>query len=1046
MTAQATELRDRLQEALGADCRIEREVGGGGMSRVFAARDLKLNRHVVVKVLPPELSGEVNIERFKREIMFAASLQHPHIVPLHTAGDVDGLPYYEMPLVEGESLRARLLRVQRLPVADVLRILRDITRALAYAHRRGVVHRDIKPENVLIIDGVAQVTDFGIAKAIAESRDDANEPASIQTGQALTVTGSFLGTPLYMAPEQALASAGADHRVDLYALGVVAYELLTGAAPFQDRSDRERLAARLTESPRDVAALRLDVPPEVGQLVMRLLERDPDARPQTAEEVLRGIEAALVGPVLPVAHDEPAVIRRAYGIYAVAFLVAASLAWLAMNAIGLPDWVLPGTILIMTIGFFVVTFTAVGRYAAFKLLNAAGGGAPGPMLWQQTTGARSLWIAEHVSWKRVAAGGSMALGGFGMLVAGFMFSRNAGIGPFASLIGRGTLQAQERVLFTNLDVTGVDSSLASAISVAARTALQQSRAISVMTSEQVQQALTRMRKPGNERIDLALGRELATREGVRALIAGYVAPAGGQFAVSLRLVSADSGRELAEAHQSAASLEDIIPTIDAVSRDLRGKIGESLKGVRQSPSLPDVTTSSLQALRLYADHFNTNSHDQQLQLLRQAIAADSEFASAYRRLYILGSSRGERDSAIVKAVRLSARLPERERLQVEAYHYMLTSLFPEADRAKAIAILEQLAEMGDVTGMIDLPEFLFNRREYARAESLSRRNIERQPNVPNSHEALVHALVEQGKLDEAERAIEESLRKFPDIWGLQWWKVRMPFLRGRYDEFERLVDSLRLLPDQQRRTAGVNAKVALAGMRGRLRERDRLRPSNPNARRDSITVALSGFYDAFDYGRDTAAAVQRLEAAFPQDRNPAGTRAWGLAVAFNYAKRPDLVRAVLDRFQSSGGVSEGRIGKQMFTHKIRAELAMAEGRWRDAVDEVRLGDMLPDGPYGPCHLCLYRDLSRAFDVAGETDSTIFWAEKFVNSPSTWSFETLPGYLPRVLRRLGELHEKKGQRAKAAEYYGRFVELWKNADPELQPLVAEFRARQARLRG
>ena len=1045
MTAQATDLRDRLQDTLGADYRIEREVGGGGMSRVFAARDLKLNRHVVVKVLPPELSGEVNIERFKREIIFAASLQHPHIVPLHTAGDVDGLPYYEMPLVEGESLRARLLRVQRLSVADALRILRDITRALAYAHRRGVVHRDIKPENVLITDGVAQVTDFGIAKAIAESRDDANEPASTQAGQALTVTGSFLGTPLYMAPEQALASAGADHRVDLYALGVVAYELLTGAAPFQERSDRERLAARLTELPRDVAALRLDVPPAVGQLVMRLLERDPQARPQSAEEVLQGIELALVGPVLPVAHDEPAVIRRAYGIYAVAFLAAASFAWLAMNAIGLPDWVLPGTILIMTIGFFVVTFTAVGRYAAFKLLNAAGGSAPGPMPWQQTTGARSLWIAEHVSWKRVAAGGSVALGGFGVLVAGVMFSRNAGIGPFASLLSKGTLQAQERVLFTNLDVTGIDSSLASAISVAARTALQQSRAISVMTSEQVQQALTRMRKPGNERVDLALGRELATREGVRALVAGYVAPAGGQFAVSLRLVSADSGRELAEAHRAAATLEDIIPTIDAVSRDLRGKVGESLKGVRQSPSLPYVTTSSLQALRLYANHFNTNNHDQQLQLLRQAIAADSEFASAYRRLFVLGAPRGERDSAIVKAVRLSARLPERERLQVEAWHYML-SLFPEADRAKAIAIQEQLAEMGDVTGMIELPVFLLTRREYARAESLSRRNNQRLPNVPDSREALVQALVEQGKLDEAERTIEESLRKFPDGWGLQWWKVRMPFLRGRYDEFERLVDSLRLLPDQQRRTAGLSAKVTLAGMRGRLRERDRLRPSNPRARLDSVSVAMSGFYDALNQGRDTAAAVQRLEAAFRQDKNTAGARAWGLAVAFNLAKRPDMVRAVLDRFQSSGGVSEARIGKQMFIHKIRADLAMAEGRGRDAVEEVKLGDMLPDGPYGPCHLCLYRDLSRAFDVAGETDSTIFWAEKFLNSPSDFSFEVLPGDLPAYLRRLGELYEKKGDRAKAAEYYGRFVELWKNADPELQSQVSEIRARQARLRG
>lgn len=1043
MTAHATELRDRLQETLGDEFQIEREVGGGGMSRVFAARDRKLNRDVVVKVLPPELAGEVNTERFKREIIFAASLQHPHIVPVLTAGDVDGLPYYTMPLVEGESLRTQLLRVQRLEVNEALRIIRDLARALSYAHRRGVVHRDIKPENVLMTDRVAVVTDFGIAKALADSREDApGEPAPASTTPGLTMTGTFIGTPAYMAPEQAVGNARADHRTDLYALGVVAYELLAGATPFQERSDRERLAAQLTERPRDVSALRLDVPPSVNAIVMQCLEKEPDARPQSADALLEAIDAVMTGPVLPVADNEPAVIRRAYLVYAAAFLAATSLAWVAMNAIGLPDWVVPGTILIMTLGFFVVTFTAVGRYAAFKLLNAAEGGRPGPMPWQQTTGARSLWIAEHVSWRRVAAGGTMALGGFGVLVAGFMYTRAAGIGPAASLIGKGTIQAQEPVLFTSLDVTGVDSGLAAAISVAARTALEQSRAIAVLTSDQVESALTRMRRPLNTRVDLVLGRELATREGVRALVAGFVAPAGRQYAVSLRLVSADSGRDLAIAQANAATLEDIIPTIDAVSRDLRGKIGESLKGVRQSPTLPDVTTSSLTALRLFADHFNTNDRQQQLQLLRQAIAADSEFAAAHRRLAILGDG-VEANSAMVRAVRLRDRLPERERLQLESYRYMRAGLFDSTDRARAIAIQEQLAAMGDVTALINLPEFLFTRREYAHIESLARLNNARMPNVPNSRETLIHALVEQGKLDEAERTIEETLRTFPNHWLVQWWKVRMSFFRGDYDGFERLVDSIRLLPDPQRRNAATNAKVTLAAMRGRIRERDRLLPST-NPQRDSFSVAFAALWDAIDYGGDTAAVIQRLAAGFNQNRSISGTRAWNLAIAFNYGKRPDLIRAVLASFQASGRASA--VGaKVMFTHKIQAELAMAEGRGRDAVEEVKLGDMLPDGPWHGCHLCYYRDLSRAFAVTGETDSTIFWSEKFIQSPSVFSLEVLPRDLPAYLRRLGELYEQKGNRAKAVEYYSRFVELWKNADPELQPRVAEIRARVARLR-
>src|SRR5256714_2434918 len=215
-------LEDRLQAALGESYRVERELGGGGMSRVFLAEETRLGRRVVVKVLPPEMAAGVSAERFEREIQLAAKLQHPHIVPLLTAGAKGDLLYYVMPHIAGESLRSRIAHERALPVGETVRILRDVCDALAYAHGRGVVHRDIKPDNVLLSGRHALVTDFGVAKAVQESNG----------ATALTSVGVALGTPAYMAPEQATADPHTDHRADLYAVGALAYEMLTGRPPF----------------------------------------------------------------------------------------------------------------------------------------------------------------------------------------------------------------------------------------------------------------------------------------------------------------------------------------------------------------------------------------------------------------------------------------------------------------------------------------------------------------------------------------------------------------------------------------------------------------------------------------------------------------------------------------------------------------------------------------------------------------------------------------------------------------------------------------------
>ena len=1053
------DLRAQLQGTLGNSYTIERELGGGGMSRVFLAEEKALGRRVVVKVVPPDVAATVNVERFRREILVSAKLQHPHIVPVLSSGEMAGVPYYTMPFVEGESLRTRLIRAGALSITEAVGVLRDVAKALAYAHDHGVAHRDIKPDNILLSGGSATVADFGIAKAIAAARTDGGSHP-----ETLTQIGTSLGTPAYMAPEQAAADPSTNHRADVYAFGCVAYEVLAGRPPFVAKTPQRLLAAQMGEKPQPILELRADVPPSLADLLVKCLEKDADDRPQNASEIVRVLETVTSGgghPALPpILVGGPSMFRRALAFYAAAFVLVLVVAQAAVIAIGLPNWVVPGATLVMLLGLPVILFTGYVQRVTRRAMTMTPTYTPGgsPSMPQGTMATLAMKASPHMSWRRAAVGGAYAFGTFVFLVAGFMALRALGIGPAGSLFASGRLARDERLLVADFGVKGsADSSLGSVVAEAIRTDLAQSNVVTVVPASVVRSSLERMRRPTDTRLTTALASEVAMREGIKAIVDGDVTPIGGGYIVTARLTAPETGDELWSARETAEGPTDVIPAVERLSRSMRGKIGESLKNVRASADLADVTTSSLEALRKYAEGARAIDVDRNapraIGLLKEAIAIDSSFAMAWRKLgvaYNIGGMGQELvDSAALRAFQFSDRLPEIERLQAIGLHYGWGA---GRDRAKATQAFEAVSAKSP-TGYHNLAVQYGSRREYARAETLYRKNLARSP-IQQSFNSLIGVVANQGRYAEAESLARAMPKVFPTSTGLEIFVIPFVYRRGRLDSAAMIANQLRASTDPQVKVSGAGMQGALAVLRGRLRDGERAlldasaltsaRGVTASPLNDSLTAIWLDIW----FRQERAAGARRLDAVLdkqPVRTEPVANRPYfRVAELYALAGRPDRARSTLTQYESERDTTRQRA--QIFVvQRIRGVIALAENRPLEALELFRKSDTLPDGPSPWCAACIVPLIARAFDAAGMPDSAIVAYEQFFAShsnPLIW--ELHPSNAAFAYRRLGELYEAKGNVAKAVENYRKFAELWKDADPELQPRVAEVRRRITRL--
>jgi tetratricopeptide (TPR) repeat protein len=988
---------------------IEEKLGSGGMGVVYRAHDTQLDRTVALKFLPRHVvANEAAAERFVVEARAAAALDHPNVCMVHEIGrDEDGQPFIAMAYYDGETLKQRLAR-GALPVDEATDYAAQIAAGLAAAHARGIVHRDVKPGNLMVTaDGVVKILDFGLAKL---------------ADVTLTGTGMTLGTVAYMSPEQTRGDElGA--RTDLWSLGVVLYELLTGQRPFRGERQGAVIHAIRNDDPQPPSQLREEVSPEVDALVLGLMCKEPGARERPAER--------LTGePVPGVAVSTRSIPERILGsawlplgATAAAFLAASWLVlWvvdLLAERLGTPSWVFLSAMILLLIGFPIVVATAFVQ---------AGSRPSSP----QSRKPRH----RIFTWRNAMLGGGVAFALLAGLTTGWALTRTLGVGPAASLMARGMLEEREPILLADFEGAPADSLLATTVTELMRIDLGRSPVVRLVEPAQIRRTLERMERDPARRLDPALTQEIALRDGIGAYIKGGLKRLGPSFVLTAELDASETETPLWTGREIASDSAEIIGAVERLSRSLRERVGESLRSLGQSRPLPQVTTSSLDALEKYALAKRIPDYEQRLTLLEDAIALDSTFAMAHATIGMDSWARGTPSvarQAVESAMQVSDRLPDAERYLIRGLYYAIV----EDDWDRAAAAWRTLVEIqaDQALGWRGLAVAYMHTG--ADLRKVHEANFQAAEADPYAHgHWLMDSFILLGDLDAADSVIAEYEQRYPhsplDLWTGRarietnrgnWPAVRQ-LLRTALEHDEGLVGkamtykalALALLVGGQLDSAEVTGREAMRNF----------------AKGGRVTAYLNMACELADLALlrgDRDGALSQVAAArvrFPLDSlEVIDWPAWRLALFYASAGAMSEANHILKvageqhrmEYHFSSGAPFGMV-------------ALAEGRPEEAVDLFR--EEVSTWP--SCRLCGPARLGLAWDSAGVADSTIAYYESYLVTSDYGRLWFDAHYLANILERLGQLYDERGDQEKAAEYHAKFVELWQEADPELQPRV------------
>ncbi len=749
---------------------------------------------------------------------------------------------------------------------------------------------------------------------------------------------------------------------------------------------------------------------------------------------------------------------KALGAYVAAFVFVAVLAKAAIVAIGLPDWVFPGALIVMALGLPVILFTAYVHRATRHAVTATPTFTPGgtPSAAHGTLANIAIKASPHVSWRRTSMGGVLAVGGFVVLIAAYMVLRSLGIGPFGSLLAAGALAAEREAARRRLrEPLQPIRRYGPVVTEAFRTALDQSRAVGIVQPNELRDVLRRMQKPARHEGGLRRGARDGDPRRIQGRRRRHDLGARRQLrALGAPGVAADRRRAGQLAGQRPTARRALLPAIDKLAKDLRAKIGESLRSVQATPRLEQVTTPSLEALKKYVQGSrilgNEGDFERGAPLLEQAIALDTAFAMAYRRLAAEYSNRGQPDRAdalLQKAFDHQDRLSDAERYVVVGSYY---NRGPKQDIVKSTSAYESLIELqpDNFTALNNVAINYRERRDWAKAEDALRRGLATGNAPAVTHNQLIWTLWSQGRRDESWRTLAHFDSISPALSNRQARRIELLYASGQYDSAAAVsASAVRARPNDVGTAFFMASAAGIARTRGRLREAARIQSevTSRDVQRGLVQApvveAIHAAASRVTYLNDPSGAAAILDkalAATPLEKVPVSLRPyWQLGLAYGMAGRSDRVREIAASFERSRR-EVTRITDAEDRHVLAASALLAERRYGEAAAEFRAGDQ------GTCTTCALPHIAQSYDLAGQVDSALAVYERYFAADDPFRFNIDQYFLAAARKRAGELYEARGDRQKALTHYLAFIRLFERADPELQPRVAEVRARVARL--
>jgi len=816
--------------------------------------------------------------------------------------------------------------------------------------------------------------------------------------------------------------------------------MLAGNPPFVEPTASALMKRVLVETPIPVRNHRSSVPESLAQVIAQCLEKIPADRWGTAAELGAALSAIQDTQRTITAVAIPSPSSSALGLGVAGLLVGFAggsflvllLARALIRLLGLPDWVFPATVVVLALGLPVLLATL---FSQNRLL-------------QHRRSSTHRWL----TWRNAILGGGVAFLALILLVSGYMLSRKTGIGPGASLVSAGVLQERDRVLIAEFENATPDSLLGATVKEALSVDLSQSPSVTIVPASQIAEGLSRMQRDPKSPLKMDLARELAIREGIKAVMTGELRTLGKGYVLSAKLVSPQTGESFLAEREGADGPEELIQAVDRLSKKLREHIGESLKSIRANKPLEQVTTSSLAALQkysqaVYATEMEGND-DKAISLLGEAVRLDSTFAMAYRKkgVILTNSFRDPAESfrATVRAFELRSRLPDRERYLTEGQYYDLTG-----EPEKAALAFQNILDMNpsDAWALNNLGVEYQAMGEFEKTLEYSRRSDAVAPSALTLGN-VVAAEVDLGRYDDAEKTLQDFMAKYPG--NLQQINEKRLFLslgQGQYDIAESTqragLEIFRQSPFLHARSVGgIGMTLAL---RGRLGESER-----------HFRLASAGYADAGMKGttirpminwalmilfirNDPQAAKAVMEEALartPLESLDPNERPF-FEVVFIYAMAgdPARARALLAEYKRTIDPLIQKTQEQL-SHGSLGAVLLAEHRPQDAIREFEL-DRAKQAFDRRIDLPL---MARAYEMMNMPDSALVSYERFVTTPQYFRLRNDAFFLASSLLRLGELYEERGDKSRALDYYSRFVELWKEADPELQPRVRAAKAK------